>query len=66
MQKSSGGLKKSAYVTLRVDPVTDQLWEDTAKALGLSKVALCEMAIRIVARQHNIPERQVEKEEAGV
>ena len=57
------GKRKTAYAALRIDPVTDQLWEDTAKALGMSKTALMEMAIRKIARAEGIPERPLEAKE---
>ena len=57
------GKRKTAYAALRIDPVTDQLWEDTAKALGMSKTALMEMAIRKVARAEGIAERPIEAKE---
>lgn len=52
---------KTAFITLRITPTTDQLWEDTAKALGLSKVACMEMAIRKLARAEGIAERPIEE-----
>jgi hypothetical protein len=57
MGRPASGSRKTVSVTLRIDPVTDQLWEDTARMLGLSKVALAEMAIRKVARAEGIEER---------
>jgi hypothetical protein len=56
------GKKKTVYAALRIDPVTNQLWEDTARALGMSKTALMEMAIRKLARAEGIPERQIPEE----
>ena len=52
---------KSSLVSLRISPVTDALWEDTAKVLGLSKVATMELAIRKLARAEGIQERQIEE-----
>ena len=58
------GKRKTAYAALRIDPVTDQLWEDTARVLGMSKTALMEMAIRKVARAEGIEERPIEEKES--
>ena len=54
------GRTKTVYITMRIDPATDQLWEDTAKLLGISKVGLAVQAIRKMARSEGVEERPAE------
>ncbi len=55
-------MAKTETVSLRIEPVTNQLWEDVAAVLGLSKVSVFEMAIRKLARAEGITERLIVKE----
>jgi antitoxin component of RelBE/YafQ-DinJ toxin-antitoxin module len=59
MAKEGKDMAKTETVSLRIEPVTNQLWEDLAAVLGLSKVNVFEMAIRKLARTEGIPGRIV-------
>jgi PIN domain nuclease of toxin-antitoxin system len=49
--------------SVRVSDTCKQLWEDTAKALGISLASTLEIAIRKLAKAEGVAERPVEAKE---
>ncbi len=56
--------KDTVFAGLRVSPVCKQLWEDTAKQLGITQTACLEIAIRKLAKAEGVSERPFREQEA--
>lgn len=51
--------KNKSNTSVRLTPEATQLLQDLARKLGVSQTAIIEMAIRKLAQQEQLPERQL-------
>ena len=55
------GKTPTTYAAFRIPADVGQLWEDTAKSLGLTKTATLVMALKKLAKAEGIEERPIEE-----